>query len=95
MDNKYGVEDPLRHIHGVGYDEPREALRKYERAFREVAKQWRNSVPKMTPRLLEACNSYNVLRYACDKELTVPDKLSSTLAENLILGIGFIHDVGA
>lgn len=93
--NQHAEKDPLRHLHGVGFDEPREALQKYETAIHEVAEQCpEDSCPEVTPRILEAYRTYKALRRSVNKELSSPDQLTEKSAKNFIKGIKLSQVMG-
>jgi len=86
--NHLDETDPLRHLHGVGFDEPREALKKYETAVHEMAEQCpEDSDPEVTPRILEACRTYRALSGSVNKESSLPDQLAEQSAKKFIRGI--------
>lgn len=93
--NYLDENDPLRHLQGVGFDEPREALKKYETAVHEMAEQCpEKSYPEVTPRILEACRTYQALRRSVNKKSSLPDQLTEESAKKFIRGIKVSQAVG-
>lgn len=85
-----GSNDPMCHINGVGFDEPKDALIKYYNAFGAILQGWSGNIPNVSPEYIEVYNSFSVLRHSLDKNSPPPEKFTKETAENLIKTIGIL-----
>jgi hypothetical protein len=93
--NHLGEKDPLRHLHGVGFDEPKDALRKYTAVFKKLIEEWRGQpCPVVTPGTVEACRAFKALYYSIRNEPYTLEELTKESAKLWVLSFQFGGDLG-